>query len=134
MTVVVPRRPTGRPAARQATGLRERAWWLIRTLRKPFTLDDLLFTLNDGGFKDAHGNLLVYLKRLEITGVVGRLKRRAIGASPQSRGAVLWRLRQDLGPVPPVWRSKNGALWDPNSQVLIPPIEAEAEAAAGDGK
>lgn len=127
MTVAVRRRGRGRPAATAATGLRERAWWLMRVLGKPFTLDDLLFTLNDGTQADAHGNLSKYLAKLEIAGVLRRLKRRAAGYGPKSNGLVVWRLVRDLGPLAPVWRAKSQALWDPNGQQLIAPEQTPTD-------
>lgn len=121
MTVPVPARGRGRPPARAAAGLRERAWWLARQLGKPFTLDDLLFTLNDRGAKDAASNLGRYLRALELAGVLQRLQRRAPGDSPKSNGRVIWRLAQDLGPQAPVYRAGQKAVWDPNTQRLLPP-------------
>lgn len=102
------------------TGLRDRAWWLIRALGKPFTVDDLLFTISDGGAKDPAGNLARYLLALERAGVLARLQRRAPGRSPTSNGLVIWRLVRDLGPRAPVRRRDGQGLWDPNANQLMP--------------
>jgi len=66
----------GRRRIERTNGLRERAWWLMRELRK-FTVADLLTTLADGSERDAHGNLGRYLSVLEQAGVVQRMRRRA---------------------------------------------------------
>lgn len=120
MSVQHPPRPRGKPVATQTTGLRERAWWLMRQLPR-FTLDELLLTLADGSERDAYGNLRKYVKRLERSGVLARLHRRAAGAAITSNGRVIWRLARDLGRIAPVWRGAQGALWDPNAGELIYP-------------
>lgn len=119
MAVRVAPRGRGKPQANTSSGLRERAWWLIRTLAQPFTLDDLLYTLNDGGKRDAYGNLSKYVAKLAAVGVLSRLERRAPGRGITSNGCVIWRLRVDLGPKAPVWRRAAAALWDPNRQQLV---------------
>lgn len=121
MTTAAPARGRGRPNPTQASGLRERAWWLIRTLGRPFTLDDLLFTINDGSAADAENNLGRYLRQLATAGVVQRLARKAPGRAPTSNGLVVWRLARDLGPKAPVYRSAAHTVWDPNSQALLQP-------------
>lgn len=121
MTVAPARRRPGRPLAQRTRGLRERAWWLMRTLPR-FTLDELLFTLADGRERDAASNLGKYIRALERVGVLRRLARRAPGTAPRSNGHVIWRLVRDLGRQAPVWRSSAQALWDPNAGVAIAPI------------
>lgn len=81
------RRGRGRPEAVQATGLRQRAWWLMRKLPR-FTIDDLLFTLADGSERDAGENLRKYIRSLERVGVLARLMRRAPGYGPTSNGQI----------------------------------------------
>ncbi|WP_068634680.1 hypothetical protein [Thauera butanivorans] len=115
-------RPERRRVAR-TTGLRERAWWVMRNARK-FTVATLLDTLSDGSERDADGNLSRYLCALEKAGVVERTARRVPGAAPQSRGHVVWRLKRDLGRLAPVCRQRHGTVYDPNSgEVLPPPAE-----------
>jgi hypothetical protein len=133
MTVTVCRRGKGRPQQQRTSGLRERAWWLMRQHPR-FTLDDLLFTLNDSGAKDAPGNLTKYIAGLEAVGVLVRLQRRAPGRAPTSNGHVIWRLARDLGRQAPVWRAKQRALWDPNSSTLIAAAPAPAAAAPAVGE
>ena len=134
MTVPAVPRGRGKPLAAKSAGLRERAWWLIRTLCKPFTLDDLLFTLNDSGQADAVGHLGKYLRHLERCGVLTRLARRAPGRAPTSNGCVIWRLRRDLGPKAPVWRDKAQALWDPNGKTEIRPADVRLDEARPAGE
>jgi len=127
MRVALKPQRRGRPVATQTSGLRERAWWLMRQLPR-FTLDELLLTLADGSERDAYGNLRKYVKRLERVGVLARLHRRASGTAPTSNGLVIWRLARDLGRVAPVWRGTQGALWDPNTSALLyPPPHADDE-------
>lgn len=113
----------GRPYTRKTSGLRERAWWLMRKLPR-FTIDDLLFTLADGGEQDAPGNLTKYVRALERVGVLSRLMRRAPGNTPTSNGHVIWRLARDLGRTAPVWRSASQQLFDPNTGGLIGVVAA----------
>ena len=115
MTVPVKR---GRPFTPRTTGLRERSWWVIRSLPR-FTLDDLLFQLADGTQRDAPANLQKYNSALERVGVLVRLARRMPGNTPTSNGHVIWRLARDLGRAAPVWRAKQQVLFDPNSGALI---------------
>lgn len=129
MTVPAKRRGRGRPAANTSTGLRERAWRLMRIVPR-FTLDEMLFTLADGSERDAPSNLQRYIRALERVGVVKRLTRRAPGEAPTSNGHVVWRLARDLGRQAPVWRSAEQKLWDPNSQALLPVVEAAAPSKA----
>lgn len=124
MTVPARARGRGRPHAKATAGLRERAWWLARQLGKPFTLDDLLLTLNDSGAKDAASNLGRYLRGLELAGVLQRLQRRAPGCGPTSNGHVIWRLAMDLGPKAPVYRAADKAVWDPNAQRVLKIVAA----------
>lgn len=119
MTVARPRRGRGHPHAKRTTGLRERAWWVMREVPR-FTLDDLLLKLAEPGMKDAPGNLLKYISALERVGVLKRLERRVPGTSLTSNGHVIWRLARDLGRQAPVWRSAQQVLWDPNAAVAIP--------------
>ena len=109
----------GRPHTLRTSGLRERAWWLMRQVPR-FTIDDLLLTLAEGTERDAAGNLLKYTSALERVGVLVRLARRQPGSAPTSNGAVIWRLARDLGRQAPVWRSAEAVLFDPNSGALLP--------------
>ena len=103
---------------RLSSGLRERAWWLMRELRK-FTLADLLTTLADGSERDAAGNLSRYLRGLECAGVITRMQRKVPGTSPHSNGHTLWWLKRDLGRIPPVWRAPLRQVFDPNSNTVL---------------
>lgn len=122
-------RGRGRPEANHATGLRQRAWWLMRKLPR-FTLDDLLFTLADGSERDAADNLRKYVRSLERVGVVARLMRRAPGNVPKSNGRVIWRLVRDVGRQAPVWRGVRGVVFDPNSGAELAPIDGAGEGEA----
>jgi hypothetical protein len=120
MTVPL-RRGRGRPLKDRTSGLRERAWWLMRQVKR-FTLDDLLLTLADGSQRDAPNNLQKYIAALERCGVLVRLQRRVPGNAMTSNGHVIWRLALDLGRDAPVWRAKARVLWDPNAKAAIAPV------------
>lgn len=123
-------RRRGRPHAQCSTGLRARAWWVIRKERL-FTLEKLLFSVADGSERDATANLQKYISALERVGVLVRLARRALGttATNNGHGHVVWRLVRDLGRQAPVWRSVQKVLFDPNSSALIPVLAAVPAAA-----
>jgi hypothetical protein len=122
MTVPTPKRPRGRPAAQHTSGLRERAWWLMRELPR-FTLDDLLYTLAGPDDLDAPNNLMKYIRGLERTGVLARLQRRAAGTAKTSNGRVIWRVARDLGRQAPVWKPTHLCVWDPNTATKLPVVE-----------
>ena len=116
-------RRRGRPYTQCTTGLRARAWWVIRK-EGYFTLEKLLFSVADGSERDATANLQKYISALERVGVLARLERREPGAAATSNGHVVWRLVRDLGRKAPVWRSVQQVLFDPNSGALIPVLAA----------
>lgn len=115
----------GRPFTARTSGLRERAWWLMRRLGR-FTLDDLHLTIANGTERDAAGNLGKYISALERVGVLQRQRRRIPGDTPTSNGHIVWRLVRDLGRQAPVWRSAQQVLFDPNSGELIAPLATQA--------
>lgn len=125
MRVAPVQRARGRPETQHSSGLRERAWWLMRTLPR-FTLDELLLTLVEAAGGDPASNIGRYVRQLERAGVVARTNRRAPGRAPQSNGHVIWRVARDLGRLAPVWRGSQGALWDPNGRALITPAAPAA--------
>lgn len=104
-------------------GLRARAWWVMRELRK-FTVADLLDRLADGSERDPAGNLLTYLGSLEKVGIVKRMARRVPGTAPESRGHVVWWLARDVGRQAPI-RRKAGGIYDPNHREFLVPTTAE---------
>lgn len=95
-------------------GLRERAWWLMREMRK-FTLVDLLTTLADGSESDARSNLAKYLAALEAVGVLRRVRRKVPRQIGIGRGHDIWWLGRDLGRAAPVARHSHREVFDPNS-------------------
>lgn len=121
----------GRPNTKFGTGLRARAWWLIRKDRI-FTLEKMLFSVADGSERDAPGNLQKYISALERVGVLARLEHREPGAAATSNGHVVWRLVRDLGRKAPVWRTAQNVLFDPNSGALIATLAALAAAVEKD--
>lgn len=98
--------------------LRQQAWWLMRQ-RGVFTLNDLLLTLSDGTEKNAYRSLMKYVGLLERVGILQRLKRKEPGISSLSRGRVIWRLARDLGRNPPIAKSRDTIIFDPNSQTTL---------------
>ncbi len=116
-----------RPGPRAGTrtrGLRARAWWVIRELRK-FTIPDLLDRIADSSHKSPQSNLQRYIQHLERAGVLKRMARRVPGAVRGSKGHVVYWLALDVGRQPPVAR-QDGRVFDPNhSAYLEPPQPTE---------
>ena len=115
---------TGTRRGARTRGLRARAWWVMRELRK-FTVADLLDRLADGSEKDPAGNLLRYLGALEQVGIVKRMTRRVPGTAPESRGHVVWWLARDVGRQAPVRRA-DGSVFNPNTREALTPTTTEA--------
>ena len=117
----------GRPHTGATSGLRARAWWVMRQTQQ-FTLDELHLMVATGAERDAAANLQKYISALERVGVLVRLQRRVPGNAPTSNGHVIWRLAIDLGRSAPVWRSASQVLFDPNSGALLPVLAGRASA------
>ena len=98
--------------------LRARAWWVMRELAR-FDLEELLRTVADGTERAAAANLRRYIAALEQHQVLARLP----GAKGKPKGQ--WRLRTDLGPLPPVPRPQRG-LFDHNTKTLMALPEEQA--------
>ncbi len=104
----------GQTAPRKVTtGLRQRAWWVIRR-HGVFTLPELLATVADGKERDAESNLGRWLRALAKVGIL-KIEGRARPLSPTSNGAWRYRLIIDAGRDAPVWRQSAGEVYDPNS-------------------
>jgi len=88
--------------------LRARAWWCMRQM-VVFGLDDLLRTVAVGVERDATDNLRQWCKALTNAGVLQRIQ--------PHRGAPVWRLQRDIGPLPPIWQRRSDAIFDPNSNI-----------------
>lgn len=97
---------------RRRRPLRERAWWCMREMAA-FDLDELLLTVADGAERAAADNLRRYIKQLEQHGVVARMRQQRDDANRR------YRLAQDLGPKPPVYRRKTHDLLDTNTGHLV---------------
>lgn len=98
------------------TGLRQRAWWVIRR-HGVFTLPELLATVADGKERAAASNLGRYLRALERTGIL-KQEGRSRPTAPTSNGSIRYRLARDLGREAPVWRQSARQVYDPNSGEL----------------
>lgn len=98
---------------RVTTGLRQRAWWVLRN-RQECTLPQLLATLTDGTEKDAASNLGKYLNALCQAGIIKPAAHRAPGTAPTSHGHLRYLLIQDCGRAAPVWRTKSKTVYAPD--------------------
>ncbi len=103
---------------KQARGLRERAWWVMRR-RGAFTLPELLATVADGSHKDALGNLGKYLRALSKAGVLTVDAKRVTGGPLTSNGLLRYRVAIDVGHKAPLWRASLNVVYDPNSDTTI---------------
>jgi hypothetical protein len=101
------------------TGLRPRAWWVMRK-RINFTVQELLATLADGTERDAIGNLGKYIRALEKAGIVKREVNRQAGTALTSNGSLRYQLVVNAGRKAPVWRAQNNTVYDPNSDTVYP--------------
>lgn len=99
------------------TGLRQRAWWVMRR-RTHFTLSDLLHTLADGTERAAASNLGRYLRALEKAGIIKREAKRKAGSALTSNGHLSYQLVINEGRKAPVSRAKSATVFDPNSGIV----------------
>ena len=97
-----------------SSGLRQRAWWVIRA-RHTVTLPELLSTLADGSEKAPDNNLGRYLKALVQTGFLQVLAHKAPGAAKTSNGFHRYQLARDNGRRAPVVRQAAREVFDPNT-------------------
>ena len=99
------------------TGLRQRAWWVMRR-RISFTLPELLTTLADGTERDAKSNLGKYLRALAKAGIIKREAERQRGTALTSPGHLRYQLIINAGRQAPVWRASGETVFDPNSDIV----------------
>lgn len=103
----------GQTAARKVTtGLRQRAWWVMRR-HGAFTLPELLATVADGQERDATSNLGRYIRALAKAGIL-KAEGRARPEASTSNGCLRYRLAIDCGRDAPVWRQSRREVFDPN--------------------
>lgn len=104
----------GQTAPRKATkGLRQQAWWVMRR-RVVFTLPELLATIATGAERDAESNIGRYVRMLEKVGML-KIDGRTPPTSVTSNGCIRYRVVIDNGRKAPVWRQRNGGVYDPNT-------------------
>jgi predicted transcriptional regulator len=113
----------GAKKPRPASGLRQRAWWLM-TKDKTFTLDGLLYTVATGTERDAEDNLRRYLNALERTGFIARIQeRRGSG----SKTAITWRINADrLSRKAPIFRQRHQQVVCSKTGTVYPIEKGEA--------
>lgn len=104
----------GQIAPRKATkGLRQQAWWVMRR-RVVFTVHELLATIATGTERDAESNIGRYVRMLEKVGML-KIDGRTPPTSVTSNGCIRYRVVIDNGRKAPVWRQRNGGVYDPNT-------------------
>lgn len=107
----------GQTAPRNVTtGLRQRAWWVMRR-HGVFTLPDLLATVASGDERDAKSNLGRYVRALASAGIL-KAEGRLPPEKRNSNGVLRYRLVADLGREAPVWRLRRHEVYDPNSGAI----------------
>lgn len=114
-------------ARTKTTGLRQRAWWVIRKRRR-FTLNELLDVIATGDEGDAHSNVRKYLRALTGAGVLRLDAAKVKGSALTSNGYLIYHLAIDCGPIAPVWRASNGTVYDPNTKVVYKIAKGENNA------
>lgn len=111
----------------RSTGLREKAWWLMRR-RISFTLTDLLMVIASPEQKDAASNIRKYLRVLGLVGILTTERRvKTAGSATTSNGSHKYRLINDLGHEAPVWRKTRNDVYDPNSKTAFPIPEERSD-------
>lgn len=95
--------------------VRERAWSALRITGKG-SVPDVIMLAAAGGEKDIAGNIGKYFTALCRAGYLQKLRVRDPGASLTSNGYVRWLLVRNSGPLAPVWRTKAGSVYDPNTE------------------
>ncbi len=108
------------------TGLRQRAWWVMRR-RRAFTLPELLAVVADGHEKDAKRNIGRWLRQLASAGYLKVDGVRVPGTALTSNGFLRYILVRDLGRKAPVVRARHGVVFDPNNGETFP-MEGENHA------
>ncbi|MDS4020641.1 MAG: hypothetical protein RKR03_09085 [Candidatus Competibacter sp.] len=110
----------GRRPKVSAQTLRHRVWHALAH-RKKATLDELLTVACAGGERDPERNIRRYLRLLERTGYLVRLRDRQPDLAPTSPGHVKWLLLRWTGPKAPVSLQRGTALYDPNLRRAVVP-------------
>lgn len=100
--------------------LRHRVWHALGN-RKKATLAELLTVACCGDERDPERNIRRYLRLLERTGYLIRLRDRQPGLSPTSPGHIKWLLLRWTGPRAPIALRDHQALHDPNLRETIAP-------------
>lgn len=108
-----------RATAVQTRSLRARLWRAMRAMQK-FSLDDVLLRAANGDEADAPNNAIKYINALERAGYLVRMRQRLPGDAPTSNGFVRWLLVRNTGPLAPIWQTRQGRLFDPNTQDTYP--------------
>ena len=109
--------PTGRHSGRRKpmeNTFRVRLWRALRQVKKA-TIPDLIELAGKGDERDAAGNARRYLRALRRAGYVTGLARKEPGTKITSTGFTRYLLVKNTGPAAPVWNSKHGELYDPNT-------------------
>lgn len=114
-----PAGPHGK-ARRQKESLRARAWAAMRAQGK-FTIGGLVEVAVKGKEEQPHANIGAYVRKLEAAGYLSRLPRRQVGTAPTSNGFIRYLLIENTGPKAPIWRPRQGVLFDPNTKAEIDP-------------
>lgn len=103
----------GRAARVSAKTLRHRVWKALGQRRKA-TLRDLLRLASTGAEGAAESNIRRYLRALEQSGYLLRVKARRPGDAPTSNGHLQWVVVRWTGPRAPSNDARRNTLYDPN--------------------
>lgn len=98
--------------------LQGRAWWAMR-YRKRFTIGDLVSDAERGEANAARA-IGQFVRNLLAAGYLRGSSRRTPRPSPGKHGLKEYQLVRNAGPLTPVWRAANDAVYDPNDQEWHP--------------
>jgi len=101
---------SGSTAARMRTagGVAAKTWHALR-MSVSASLDDLQMLVGQGGERALRSSIEKYVRALERAGYLTR----------RTSGGLRWFLSNNTGPEAPLWRSRHGQVFDPNTGELI---------------
>ncbi len=96
--------------------------WRAMRIRRKFDVPEIVILVAD---EDARGdmtsNVQKYVRALAKAGYLVELPRRQAGSAATSNGYKRWWLQddKDTGPLAPVWRAREGTVYDPNTKTEV---------------
>lgn len=112
----------GRPRAvirEPVRDFRARAWSAMR-VRRQFTIGDIVTDAANGDVSDPVSCAMKYIRALKRSGYVRELRAKVPNTRPSGPGFKQFQLVRSTGPKAPVIRNSRQALFDRNTEELVP--------------